>query len=137
MHQDIAGAVVVEVARAVDLPVSATYRQRWGGRHRNVVHHQVPQRHRSITAIDPVLQDVAGSIPTEVADGVHLPVRPVYPDGGGRLHRVVVHYQHLKLSRAGCEVVPMLQDVAGAIVVEVADAVHDPIHSAHGDLDLG
>src|SRR5262245_48178963 len=136
MHQDIGGAVAIEVAHAVDLNVSANCPQRWGGLHLHRIgaHLQLPQRHRTISEIDLMLQDVAGAIPIEVAGAVQVPGRTVYPEGGVCHHRVVVHYHHFKGPVAAY--VPMDQDVVGAIVVEVAGAVHDPIRSAHGDLEL-
>src|SRR5262245_31609747 len=137
MHQDIGGAVVVEVARAVYLPASANCPQRWGGLHHIVAHYQGPQRHRSISEINLMLQDVDGSIPIDVVGAIHVPVDTVHIEGDVRLHRVVVHYHHFKGALAACAAcVPMHQDVVGAIVVEVAHGVHDPIGSAHGDLDL-
>src|SRR5262249_27405657 len=136
MHQDIAGAVAVEVAHAVDLPVSANCPQRWGGLHLHRIggHLQLPQRHRSITEIDLMLQDVLGAVVVEVAGAVHLPVRTVHPDSRVRLHHEVVHYHHF-LGAVGAYV-PMHQDVVGAISIEVAGGVHNPIRSAHGDLEL-
>src|SRR5262249_25086656 len=136
VHQDVGGAVVVEVACAVDLPGSANCPHRLGGLHLHRIgaHHQVPQRHRSSIEIDLMLQDVGGAIPIEVAGAVHLPVRTVHPDGGVRHHGVVVHYHHFEGPLAGY--VAMHQDVAGAIVVEVGHGIHDPIRSAHGDLEL-
>src|SRR5262245_31153410 len=136
MHQDIGGAVAIEVAHAVDLNVSANCPHRLGGLHLHRIgtHHQVPQRHRSISEIDLMLQDVGGAIPIEVAGAVHLPVRTVHPHGRFRDHRVIVHHHHFKSAVEAC--VPMHQDVAGAVVVEVGGGVHDPIRSAHGDLDL-
>src|SRR5262245_58456883 len=112
MHQDIGGAVSIEVAHAVDLNVSANRSHRLGGLHLHRIgaHHQVPQRHRSISEIDLMLQDVGGAIVVEVAGAVHLPVRTVHPDGGVRLHRVVVHYHHFKGAVAAY--VMMYQDVA-------------------------
>src|SRR5262249_22068300 len=118
----------------VDLPVSANCPQRWGGLHLHRIgaHRQRPQRHRSSGNL--VLQDVVGAVPIEVAGTVNIPGRTVHPNGGVRLHHVVVHYHHFKSAVAAH--VPMHQDIAGAIVVEVADAVHDPIRSAHGDIEL-
>src|SRR5262249_18312948 len=71
----------------------------------------------------------------EVADAVHLPVSTDYPQCWGRLHRVVVYYEHFKGPGAAC--VPMQQDVTGATVVEVADAVHDPVQTGRADIELG
>src|SRR5262249_14700997 len=98
-----------------------------------VLHH-VPYRHRSISEIDLMLQDVGGAVVVEVARAVHLPVRTVHSNGDVRLHRVAVHYHHFEGAVAAC--VPMHQDVVGAIVVEVGGGIHDPIRSAHGDLEL-
>src|SRR5262245_20847102 len=134
MQQDIVGAVAVEVAHSIDLPVSALYRQRCVGLHHIVAHQLAPQRHRAISAIDLMMEDVAGAIPIEVADAVQIPGRTVCPEGGVCHHRVVVHYHHFKGPVAAY--VPMYQDVVGAVAVEVAGAVHDPIRSAHGDLEL-
>src|SRR5262245_30679796 len=136
MHQDIGGAVAIEVAHAIDLNVSANCPHRLGGLHLHRIgaHHQVPQRHRSSIEIDLMLQDVGGAIPIEVAGAVHLPVRTVHPDGRVRDPGVVVHYHHFEGPLAAY--VMMHQDVAGAVVVEVAGAVHDPIRPAHGDLEL-
>src|SRR5262249_41804068 len=78
MHQDVIGAVAVEVARAVDLPVPAKSPQDWGGLDLHPIHRQRPQRRKR--GIDLMLQDVAGAIPIEVADAVHLPVRTVHID---------------------------------------------------------
>src|SRR5262249_7297437 len=63
-----------------------------------------------------------------------VPVRTVHRDGDIKMHHAVVHYHRIKGPVAAC--VPMHQDVADGIVVEVAGAVHDPIRSAHRDLDL-
>src|SRR5262245_10265461 len=81
-----------------------------------------------------MLQDIGGAVFVEVASAVHLPVNTINPDGDIRLHRVVVHHHHFKSAVTAC--VPMHQDVAGAIVVEVGGGIHDPIRSAHGDLGL-
>src|SRR5262249_14623543 len=87
---------------------------------------------RSRSVMDPMLQDVAGTVMVEVADAVHLPVSTDYPQCWGRLHRVVVYYEHFKGPGAAC--VPMQQDVTGATVVEVADAVHDPVQTGRADI---
>src|SRR5215475_10766029 len=132
MHQDVGGAVAVEVAHAIDLLVSANCPHRLGGLHLHRIgaHHQVPQRHRSASEIDLMLQDIGGAVFVEVASAVHLPVNTINPDGDIRLHRVVVHHHHFKSAVTAC--VPMHQDVAGAIVVEVGGGVHNPVRSAHG-----
>src|SRR5262249_62119285 len=102
--------------------------------HGRGAHRQRPRRHRSITEVDPMLQDVGGAVVVEVAGAVYVPVGTVHIDSDVRLHRVVIHCRHFKGALAAY--VPMLQDVGGAIVVEVGGGVHDPIPSTHGDLDL-
>jgi hypothetical protein len=50
---------------------------------------------------------------------------------------IIQHYHaHVYYDPASSADVPMHQDVVGAIVVEVAHGVHDPIRSAHGNLEL-